>query len=64
MRLDVSGWSGPSFATLSLSVPSSNAIASSSRPADAVGDGEVVAAPERIGVVGAQLRLLKLESPS
>ena len=56
--VSVSGWSGPSFDSRSLSVASCSAIASAVRPARHVGLGEVVAAGERVGVVGAELRLL------
>ena len=59
----VSGWSGPSFDSQSLSVFSYSSIASDVRPAVAVGDGQVVAAVERVGVVGAQLGLPDFERP-
>ena len=58
--MSVSGWSGPSLAACSLSVSSSSAIASAVRPA-ACRPGEVAAAEERVGVVGAELRRPQLE---
>ena len=57
MLVSVSGWSGPSFAFLSASVSSKSGRARSSLPAVLVADGEVVHAGERVGVVGAELRL-------
>ena len=57
MLLSVSGWSGPSFAFRSASVSSKSGSARSILPAAAIADGEVVHARERVGVVGAELRL-------
>ena len=57
----VPGWSGPSFDSYSLSVASKIGIASALRPASLVGGGEPVAAGERVGVVGAELRLAQLQ---
>ena len=56
----VIGWSAPSFDSASLSAGTSRAVALSYRSAE-VGGGEVVAAPERVGVVGAELRFPLLE---
>ena len=59
MLASVSGWSGPSFAFRSASVSSTEL----QRPVELAGGGiavgEVVHARERVGVVGAELRLLQ-----
>ena len=59
--MSVSGWSGPSFASISLSVCLVQRDRLGGAAGVEVGHGEVVAARERVGVVGAELRLLKLE---
>ena len=50
----MSGWSGPRTRSRSARVRSYSGIASSSRPADPVGVGEVVPGGQGVGVVGAQ----------
>ena len=56
MLPSVSGWSGPSFAFASASVSSWSFSARRLAGVDVAG-GEVVHADERVGVVGAELRL-------
>ena len=59
--LSVSGWSRPSAVSFSLSVSSSNTMASARAAGPLVGERQIVARPERVGMFAPELGLFQLE---